>query len=122
MALWMLAAEWTLVAAGLPAVVILLGSSAGCTRRSARSTRYWASTWPCCSAGGRERQPDWLPTVAAAPIGIADGALGLLVILANALLKRSCRHGLRATGTRDGQGIAGSNPHLTRRSLPGPHS
>jgi hypothetical protein len=87
-ALRMLAGEWALVAAGLPAVVILLGSSAG-----------WYPTltaihavlginvamllgWGALGAGQTGYRP-----LAAALVGIADAALGLLVILANTLLK-----------------------------------
>ena len=87
-ALRMLAGEWTLVAAGLPATVILLGSSAGWYPTLTAIHAVLGTTvallfgWGVLGAsqtGYRLRS--------AVAIGIADAALGLLVILANVLLK-----------------------------------
>ncbi|MGH3772556.1 MAG: hypothetical protein ACRDRW_14365, partial [Pseudonocardiaceae bacterium] len=87
-ALRMLAGEWTLVAAGLPAVVILLGSSAGwypmltAIRAVLGTTVAMLLTWGTIGASQTGYRP-----LAAALLGIADAGLGLLIILANALLK-----------------------------------
>ncbi len=87
-ALRMLAGEWALVAAGLPAVVILLGSSAGWySMRTAIHVVLGTNVamlfgWGILGGSQLGYRP--LP---AAVIGFADAALGLLVILANALLK-----------------------------------
>jgi hypothetical protein len=87
-ALRMLAGEWTLVAAGLPATVILLGSSAGWYPTLTAIHAVLGTTvallfgWGVLGASQTGYRP--LPAVA---IGIADAALGLLIILANVLLK-----------------------------------
>ncbi|MFL6148580.1 MAG: hypothetical protein ACJ72I_14010 [Pseudonocardiaceae bacterium] len=87
-ALRMLAGEWPLVAAGLPAVVILLGSSAGwypmLTAIHAVLGTNVAILFGWGVLGASQIGYRSLP---AAVIGIADAALGLLVILANVLLK-----------------------------------
>lgn len=87
-ALRMLVGEWTLVAAGLPAVAILLGSWAGWYPTLAAIYAVLGTnvamllSWGAIGASQTGYRP--LP---AAAIGIADAGLGLLVILANALLK-----------------------------------
>lgn len=84
----MLAGEWALVAAGLPALIILLGSSAGwyptLTAMHAVLGTNAAMLFGWGTLGANQLGYRPLP---AAAIGIADAALGLLVILANALLK-----------------------------------
>jgi hypothetical protein len=83
-ALRMLAGEWALVAAGLPAVVILLGWYPTLTAIHAVLGINVAMLlgWEALGAGQTGYRP-----LAAALVGIADAALGLLVILANTLLK-----------------------------------
>lgn len=84
----MLAGEWTLPAAGLPATVILLGSLAGWYPTLTAIHAVLGATvallfgWGVLGASQAGYRP--LP---AAVIGIADAALGLLVIFANVLLK-----------------------------------
>jgi hypothetical protein len=87
-ALRMLAGEWALVAAGLPAVGILLGASAGWYPTLTAIHAVLGTNvamlfgWGVLGAGQTGYRP--LPALV---IGIVDAALGLLVILANALLK-----------------------------------
>jgi len=87
-ALRTLANEWTLVAAGLPAVVILLGSWAGWYPTLTAIYAVLGTNvgmllgWGAIGASQTGYRP-----LRAAIIGIADAGLGLLVILANALLR-----------------------------------
>jgi hypothetical protein len=87
-ALRILGREWSLIAAGLPAVIILLVSVAG-SHPTLGAIRAVLSTnvalllglgiFGASKAGYRPFQ--------AAALGVADATLGLLVILANALLR-----------------------------------
>jgi hypothetical protein len=87
-ALRILSREWSLIAAGLPAAIILLVSAAGShptlgAIRAVLSTNValllGLGVFGASKAGYRPLQ--------AAALGVADAALGLLVILANALLR-----------------------------------